>query len=58
VEGDARRQRCVLSGTECGAASPCQVHDIFVSAQEALISRLAQASLESAVGPMATPGRA
>ena len=58
VEGDARRQRCVLSGTECGAASPCQVHDIFASAQEALISRLAQASLESAVGPMARPGRA
>jgi len=48
VEGDARRQRCVLSGGTCNAASRCQVHDIFASAQEALRSRLAEASLESA----------
>jgi Rrf2 family transcriptional regulator, iron-sulfur cluster assembly transcription factor len=49
VEGDARRQRCVLSGTQCSPDNRCQVHDIFASAQEALISRLAEASLASAV---------
>lgn len=49
VEGDARRQRCVLSGAGCDAADRCQVHDIFANAQEALISRLAKASLASAV---------
>jgi Rrf2 family protein len=47
VEGDARSQRCVLSGAQCDAANRCQAHDIFASAQEALISRLAQATLAS-----------
>ena len=51
VEGDARRQRCVLSGLQCNADNRCQVHDIFASAQEALISRLAEASLDSALDP-------
>lgn len=50
VEGDARRSRCVLSGAPCDADHRCQVHDIFASAQEALISRLADASLASAAG--------
>jgi Rrf2 family protein len=54
VEGDARRQRCVLSGSQCSAENPCQVHDIFASAQEALISRLAEASLASAVSQAST----
>jgi len=50
VEGDARRSRCVLSGTQCSPDNRCQVHDIFAAAQEALISRLAEASLASAMG--------
>src|SRR5512141_243349 len=49
VEGDARRSRCVLSGTQCTPDNHCQVHDIFAAAQEALISRLAEASLASAM---------
>jgi Rrf2 family protein len=49
VEGDARRERCVLSGAACDPANHCQVHAIFASAQEALINRLAEASLESAI---------
>jgi Rrf2 family protein len=49
VEGDARRSRCVLSGAQCSPDNRCQVHDIFAAAQEALISRLAEASLASAV---------
>jgi Rrf2 family protein len=51
VEGDARRQQCVLSGAQCSAANRCQVHDIFASAQEALRSKLAEASLDWAVRP-------
>jgi Rrf2 family protein len=57
VEGDARRERCVLRDAECDAANQCQVHDIFASAQEALISRLAQASLESAIARRPRRGR-
>jgi Rrf2 family protein len=51
VEGDARRSRCVLSGAQCSPDNRCQVHDIFADAQEALISRLAEASLASAMSP-------
>ena len=51
IEGDARRERCVLSGVRCNAAKRCQVHDIFASAQEALISRLAEATLAAAISP-------
>jgi Rrf2 family iron-sulfur cluster assembly transcriptional regulator len=49
VEGDARRSRCVLSGAQCSPENRCQVHDIFATAQEALISRLSEASLASAL---------
>ena len=49
VEGDARRVRCVLRSVQCNAAAEhCAVHDIFTAAQDALISRLAEASLGSA----------
>lgn len=49
VEGDARRQRCVLRGLPCDGSNRCKVHDIFASAQDALISRLAEASLAAVV---------
>jgi len=49
VEGDARRWRCVLSGAPCDAEHRCQVHDIFAAAQDALIGRLAESSLASAI---------
>jgi len=51
VEGDSRRQRCVLTGMECDPRARCQVHAIFASAQEALLVRLAESSLASAVQP-------
>ena len=53
VEGDARRSRCVLSGAQCSPEDLCQVHDIYAAAQEALISRLAKASLASAFSGVA-----
>jgi len=49
VEGDSRRQRCVLRGLPCDPAEHCLVHEIFAGAQEALIERLAAASLGSAL---------
>lgn len=49
VEGDSRRKSCVLRGTACSADYTCAVHDVFAGAQEALIARLAEASLASAV---------
>ena len=50
VEGDSRRRRCVLRRGACRSESPCQVHDIFADAQEALIGHLAATSLASAAG--------
>jgi Rrf2 family protein len=42
VEGDARRQTCVLRGEPCGSMSePCDVHAVFAAAQDALIGELA-----------------
>jgi Rrf2 family protein len=46
AEGDPRRRTCVLRGTECPTDPPlCGVHDVFAQAQEAVISRLAAATL-------------
>lgn len=39
-EGDARRQTCVLTGQPCGQGDPCDVHDMFFEAQEAILARL------------------
>lgn len=45
VEGDSRRRTCVLRGGPCGGAAECDVHGVFHAAQEALLRRLADASL-------------
>ncbi len=45
VEGDSRRTRCVLRGGPCGRDGHCQVHDVFFAAQDAMLERLATASL-------------
>lgn len=45
VEGDARRQSCVLRGGPCGLDGYCAVHRVFVAAQEALLEPLANATL-------------
>jgi Rrf2 family protein len=50
VEGDTRRRKCVLRNTPCGAEPICSVHNLFAGAQEALIDRLAAASLSGANG--------
>jgi Rrf2 family protein len=45
VEGDARRRTCVLSSSACDPGRPCDVHELFASAQDALLHRLAEATI-------------
>lgn len=47
VEGDQRRRRCVLRGSACGISAPCVVHDVFATAQDALLGELEGASIAS-----------
>lgn len=58
AEGDVRRQTCVLSGNPCGlGVDPCDVHDMFFEAQEAILDRLAQTSVQDVVtGAKRPPG--
>jgi Rrf2 family protein len=43
VEGDARRQTCVLTGGLCGEPGLlCDVHAVFAEAQVAILTRLAE----------------
>ncbi len=59
VEGDSRRQSCVLRGGPCGRSGPCDVHEVFVAAQDALLGTLSAtslASVASVVGPGAGGG--
>ena len=48
-EGDARRQTCVLTGQPCGSGDPCDVHDMFFEAQEAILARLDDVSVADVV---------
>lgn len=45
VEGESRRISCVLRGGPCGRDGHCDAHDVFFGAQEAMLRRLADASL-------------
>jgi Rrf2 family protein len=46
VEGDARRQTCVLTGRRCGSSpEPCDVHEVFTHAQVAILTQLADTSV-------------
>jgi Rrf2 family protein len=47
VEGDAHRRTCVLRGGACRFAGVCDVHDAFYAAQDALLSSLSGATLET-----------
>jgi Rrf2 family protein len=48
VEGDIRRRTCVLRADACAPNRPCGVHDLFAEAQDALLGRLAQATVQDA----------
>lgn len=45
VEGDSRRQSCVLRSGPCGLDGHCDVHDVFFAAQDAMLATLAAARL-------------
>ena len=45
IEGDSRRQTCVLRGGPCGLDGYCDVHRVFARAQDALLAPLAGTSL-------------
>lgn len=45
IEGDSRRRSCVLRGGPCSVNGVCDVHAAFMSAQEALLGRLADTSI-------------
>jgi Rrf2 family protein len=45
VEGDGRRQTCVLRGGPCRREGACDVHEAFFRAQEALLGSLDCVSL-------------
>jgi len=51
VEGDSRRRTCVLRGGPCGVDGTCDVHDVFIDGQEALLSTLARSTLGDLAGP-------
>jgi len=45
VEGDSRRQSCVLRGGPCGKDGICDIHDVFFLGQEALLAYFASSTL-------------
>jgi Rrf2 family protein len=45
VEGDSRRQSCVLRGAPCGFDGFCDVHHTFFEGQEALLRHFAASNL-------------
>jgi len=46
VEGDPHRRTCVLRGGPCRVNGVCDVHAVFFAAQEALLGRLGEATLD------------
>jgi len=57
VEGDQRRRRCVLRGSSCDATAPCDVHERFESAQDALLGELDRAPFAALARSDARVGR-
>jgi Rrf2 family protein len=49
VEGDPHRQICVMRGSACGEDGHCGVHDVFYSAESAILQILDGATLKSIV---------
>ena len=55
VEGDTRRQTCVLRGGPCGRDGHCAVHSAFYAAQEAMRQELGRATLDQMTGARTSP---
>lgn len=50
VEGDVGRRTCVLRNAPCGRDGTCDVHGVFMAAQDALLAELRDATIESLLG--------
>lgn len=50
VEGDIGRRVCVLRNAPCGLDGTCDVHDVFMAAQDALLAELSDATIASLLG--------
>lgn len=51
IEGDSRRQACVLRGGPCAKDGICDVHNVFYEGQEALRGTFAAATLAELAAP-------
>jgi len=51
IEGDSRRQTCVLRGGPCSEDGLCAVHAAFFAAEDALVTVLDQVTLPDVAGP-------
>ena|SRR5690349_8086115 len=51
VEGDSRRQTCVLRGGPCGRDGICDVHEVFFAGQEQLLAHFARVHLADLAAP-------
>ena len=51
VEGDSRRQSCVLRGGPCGRDGICDVHEVFFAGQERLLAHFAGSMLSDLASP-------
>ena len=48
VEGDSRRRVCILRGGPCALVATCDVHAIFAAAQDDVLGRLRDTTIEAA----------
>jgi Rrf2 family transcriptional regulator, iron-sulfur cluster assembly transcription factor len=51
VEGDVGRRSCVLRNAPCGRDGTCDVHGVFMAAQDALLDELRRATIAGLVTP-------
>jgi len=50
MEGPTNNDQCALDGGECDEAHPCAIHEAWVEARDALLSRLATTSVADLTG--------
>jgi Rrf2 family protein len=55
VEGDVGRRACVLRNAPCGRDGFCDVHHVFMAAQDALLGELRGATIASLVREAGQP---
>jgi Rrf2 family protein len=56
IEGDTRRQTCVLRNAPCGRDGYCAIHPVFSAGQEALLQELGRATLADVVARASVRG--